>query len=186
MKHLKTIAVVMLLLSAYKTQAQEKWFTRNGKINFFSKTTAENIDATNNEVFSIIDQQKNEVAFQVLNTGFKFDKALMQEHFNENYMESTKYPKASFKGIITDPSKVDFNKDGLYNVSIVGDLSLHGVTNKISIPATIRVADKKISGESKFDIKLADYKINIPSVVAKQISETVAVTVNCLYEPFKR
>jgi len=186
MKHVKVIAIAILLFTAFKSNAQEKWFTRNGKINFFSKTTAENIDANNNEVFSMIDQQKNELAFQVLNTGFKFDKALMQEHFNENYMESSKYPKASFKGIITDPSEIDFNKDGTYNVTVAGDLTMHGVTNKISIPATIQIADKKISGESKFEVKLADYKITIPSVVAKQISETVAITVNCAYEPFKR
>jgi hypothetical protein len=186
MKKLKVIAFATLMLCAFKSQAQEKWITRNGKINFFSKTTAENIDANNNEVFSILDLQKNELAFQVLNTGFKFEKALMQEHFNENYIESSKYPKASFKGIITDPSNVDFNKDGSYNVIVAGDLSMHGVTNKISIPATIRVANKKISGESKFDIKLADYKISIPSVVSKQISETVSITVNCNYEPFKR
>ena len=186
MKHLKVMIAAMLLFTAFKSSAQEKWFTRNGKINFFSKTTAENIDANNNEVFSMIDPQKNEVAFQVLNTGFKFDKALMQEHFNENYMESPKYPKAVFKGIITDPSKVDFNKDGTYNVTVNGDLSMHGVTNKVTIPAIIRIADKKVSGESKFDVKLADYKISIPSVVAKQLSETVTITVNCMYEPYKR
>ena len=186
MKKVKAIAFALLVLSAATSHAQEKWFTRNGKINFFSKTTAENIDANNNEVFSMIDPQKKEVAFQVLCTGFKFQKALMEEHFNENYMESTKYPKALFQGTIADPSKIDFSKDGTYNVTVAGNLTMHGVTNKINIPATIVVAAGKISGESKFNIKLADYKIEIPSVVAKQISETVAVTVNCQYEPFKR
>jgi YceI-like domain len=186
MKQLKVISIVMLLLSVLKSHAQEKWFTRNGKINFFSKTAAENIDANNNEVFSMIDQQKNEVAFQVLNNGFKFEKALMQEHFNENYMESTKFPKSSFQGTITDPSKVNFNKDGTYNVNVAGNLTMHGVTNKVSFPAIIRIADKKVTGESKFDVKLADYKITIPALVAKQISETVTISVNCQYEPYKR
>jgi len=122
----------------------------------------------------------------VLNTGFKFEKALMQEHFNENYMESSKFPKASFQGTITDPSKVNFNKDGIYQVVVAGNLTMHGVTKNLSIPAIIHVADKKISGESKFDIKLADYNITIPSVVAKQISENVTISVNCMYEPYSR
>ena len=186
MKNLKLIAVVILLLATAKSQAQDKWFTRNGKINFFSKTTAENIDANNNEVFSMIDQSKNQVAFQVLNTGFKFDKALMQEHFNENYMESSKYPKASFQGVISDPSKVDFTKEGTYNVMVAGDLTMHGVTNKITIPAAITVADNKVNAQSKFNVKLADYGIKIPSLVEKQISQDVAITVNCQYDPYKK
>ncbi len=186
MKHVKIIAIALLMLTAFKSQAQEKWITRNGKINFFSKTTAENIDANNNEVFSMIDQQKNQLAFQVLNTGFKFEKALMQEHFNENYMESSKFPKAVFQGTFTDPSKVDFNKDGIYQVTVAGNLTMHGVTKNITIPATIHIANKKISGESKFDVKLADYNISIPSVVAKQISENVTISVNCMYEPYNR
>ena len=186
MKKVKVIAMAMLVLSAAAVHAQGKLFTRNGKINFFSKTTAENIDANNNEVFSIIDPQKNEVAFQVLNTGFKFEKALMQEHFNENYIESSKFPKATFQGTITDPSLVDFNKDGNYNVTVTGSLLMHGVTNKVTIPATIHIADKKVSAESKFSVKLADYNIKIPSVVANQISESVAVSVNCQYEPYNR
>ncbi|MEP7109017.1 MAG: YceI family protein [Ferruginibacter sp.] len=186
MKHLKGIVIVAMLLSVIKSQAQEKWFTRNGKITFFSETPAENIDANNNEVFSLLDPFKNEIAFQVLSTGFKFKRALMQEHFNENYMESTKFPKASFRGTIADPSKVNFNKEGTYVVAINGSLSIHGVTNKLSIPATIRVANRKIIGETKFDISLADYNIKIPSLVSKQVSETVTISVNCLYEPYDR
>lgn len=186
MKKVKVIAMAMLILSTAGVNAQGKLFTRNGKINFFSKTTAENIDANNNEVFSIIDPQKNEVAFQVLNTGFKFEKALMQEHFNENYIESSKFPKAIFQGTITDPSMVDFNKEGNYNVTVTGSLLMHGVTNKVTIPATVHIADKKVSAESKFTIKLADYNIKIPAVVANQISETVVVSVNCQYEPYNR
>jgi hypothetical protein len=186
MKQVKIIAIAMLMLTAFKSQAQEKWITRNGKINFFSKTAVENIDANNNEVFSMIDQQKNQLAFQVLNTGFKFEKALMQEHFNENYMESSKFPKAAFQGTFTDASKVDFNKDGTYQVTVAGNLTMHGVTKNITIPATIHIVNKKISGESKFDVKLADYNITIPSVVAKQISEDVTISVNCMYEPYSR
>jgi hypothetical protein len=186
MKKVKQIAVVVMLLSTTVVHAQDKLFTRSGKVNFFSKTSQENIDATNNEVFSILDPKKNELAFQLLTTGFKFDKALMQEHFNENYMESSKFPKASFKGTIADPSKINFTKDGSYNVTVAGDLSMHGVTKNIKIPATITVAGNKVSGRSKFNVKLADYNIKRPSVVANQISENVTVSVNCNYEPYKK
>ncbi len=186
MKKVKGLAIAIFLFTAAASHAQDKWFTRNGTINIFSKTSAENIDASNHEVFSMLDQQKNEFAFQVLNTGFEFKKQLMQEHFNENYMESPKFPKASFKGIITDPSKVNFNKEGTYDVIVAGDLTMHGVTKKVSIPATIQVAGKKIKGEAKFNVKLADYGIKIPSVVSNQISETIAINVNCQYEPFSR
>ncbi len=186
MKKVKGFTLAILLFTAVAGRAQEKWFTRNGTINIFSKTAAENIDASNHEVFSMLDEQKNELAFQVLNTGFEFKKQLMQEHFNEDYMESSKFPKASFKGVITDPSKINFDKEGSYKVVVAGDLTMHGVTNKVSIPATILVGEKEISGESKFDVKLADYGIKIPSVVSNQVSETIAVKVNCRYEPFKR
>lgn len=133
MKKISKLALFAVLLYSANAGAQGKWYTRNGKINFFSETSAENIDASNNEVFSLLDQDKNEVAFQVLITGFKFSKALMQDHFNENFMETSKFPKATFQGVIADPSKVDFTKDGDYNVNITGNLTMHGVSNKVTI-----------------------------------------------------
>jgi polyisoprenoid-binding protein YceI len=111
---------------------------------------------------------------------------LMQEHFNENYMESSKFPKASFQGVIKDPAKINFTKEGTYTAEVDGNLVIHGVSKKITIPATFHVADNKISGESKFNIKLADYDIKVPSLVANQISEAVTVSVNCQYEIYKR
>ena len=184
MKQLKIIFLAITLSASMATFAQGKIFTRSGSINFFSKTTVEDIDATNNEVFSIIDEAKGEVAFQVLVTGFKFKKALMQDHFNDEYMESAKFPKAMFKGTITDLSKVDFNKDGTYRVTVDGTLSMHGVDNKISVPATIHIVNKKVGAETKFIAKLADYKIKIPSVVSDQVSETIEIRVNCQYDPY--
>ena len=186
MKNVAKITMMALLLYTGQGFAQGKWYTRSGTISLFSETPAENIDANNNEVFSLLDQEKNELAFQVLVTGFKFKKALMQEHFNENYMESSKFPKASFQGKIADPSRVDFTRDGTYNVDITGNLTMHGVTKPVTIPAVIRIVDKKLSGESKFDVKLADYKIKVPSVVSQQVSESVSLTVSCRYEPYAR
>jgi polyisoprenoid-binding protein YceI len=183
---MKRILICTLFFVSVQTQAQSKWFTRTGTITFFSSTSAENIDATNNEVFSLVDLTKGEVAFQVLVTGFKFKKALMEEHFNENYMESTKYPKATFQGTITDLNKVNFKNNGAYQVNVTGNLTMHGITNKITMPATIKVQGGKFNAVSKFNVALADYKIKIPSLVSKQVAETVEVAVTCAYEPYTR
>ena len=102
-------ASFLLCLSA----GAQNFITKNGKISFFSKTDIENIDAVNNQAMSILNSQTGEIVFSVMVNGFLFKKALMQEHFNENYMESAKYPKATFKGTITDLTKVNFKKDGV-------------------------------------------------------------------------
>jgi len=161
--------------------AQSLYFTRNGKVNFFSKTSMENIDAVNNEVFSVIDMQKGEIAFAILIKSFRFEKALMEEHFNENYMESTKFPKATFNGKIVDFSKVQLNKDGVYPVEVSGDLTIHGVTKKISTEGRIKVVSGSISSQSNFILRVKDYNISIPSLVADKIAETIEVTVECNY-----
>ena len=160
----------------------QNFITKNGKISFFSKTDVENIDAVNNQAVSVINSQTGSVAFSVLVNGFLFKKALMQEHFNENYMESAKYPKASFKGSITDMSKVDFKKDGSYNVTVTGDLNMHNVTNKITVPAVIQVKGSTVSANTAFKVKLDDYKIAVPKVVENNISKTIDLKVDCNYE----
>ena len=106
----------------------------------------------------------------------------MQEHFNENYMESDKYPKASFKGNITDLSKIDFTKDGKYGVNVSGDLTMHGVTKKVSAPGTVSVKSGKVAAESKFNLRLADYNISIPALVKDNIAEVIEITVSCGYD----
>ena len=181
---MKIIAFILItfLTSNLPTYAQS-YLTKNGKISFFSKTDIENIDAVNNQVVSVINPQTSSIAFSVLITGFLFKKALMQEHFNENYMESSKYPKATFKGTIADISKINFTKDGSYNVTVTGDLNMHNVTNKITAPAVIMIKAGKISASTSFKIKLDDYKISVPKVVEGNISKTIDIKVDCNYVP---
>lgn len=181
MKNLFFTLATILIISLPATA--QNYFTKNGKISFFSKTSMENIDAVNNQVVSVVNTQTGDMGFSVLINGFLFKKALMQEHFNENYMESTKYPKATFKGNIADLAKISFTKDGSYAVTVSGDLTLHGVTKKVSVPGSITVKGGKFSGTATFNILLADYNISIPSVVQSNISKTIEIKVDCNYEP---
>jgi len=163
--------------------SQSVQMTRSGQVSFFSKTPMENIEAVNNEVTSLIDPVKGEVVFAILIKSFHFDRALMEEHFNENYLESTKFPKATFQGKITNLSKIDFSKDGKYEATVEGDLTIHGIKQHHVATGTITVNNGKIGINSTFTIKLADYQVEIPSLVAEKISKTVEIKVNCHYEP---
>jgi len=182
-KHIAAIFISSLL--AIDASAQT-YITRNGRITFFSKAPVENIEANNNEVISFLDIKKGEVAFVALIKSFKFKKALMEEHFNENYMESNTFPKAIFKGTITDLNKVNFSVDGTYPVTVKGDLTIHGITKNIEVPATVSVSQGKINAVSKFNIRVKDYNIKIPSTVINNIAEAISVTIDCKYDLFKK
>ena len=173
----------LLALVSSNISAQDLHYTRTGKILFHAGTSLEDIDGTNNEVASIINIKTGEIAFTVLVKSFHFRRTLMEEHFNENYMESNKLPKANFSGKITNIGIVDSKKDGKYDVNVEGDLTIHGVTKKISVPGTITVAGGKIAAQSTFKIKVEDYNIKIPGVVASKISEQAEINIDCRYEP---
>jgi polyisoprenoid-binding protein YceI len=177
----------LLLINGMMAMAQDVLYTRNGSISFFSSTPIENIEAHNKEVSSFWNTAKGELVFAVLIKSFKFQKALMQEHFNENYMESDKYPKANFKGNILNMGDVDLKKAGSYTVKVDGDLTIHGVTQHVSVPGTVTVGkDGGVSTAAKFKVKPADYGIKIPAVVAKNIAEVIEIVVNCSYAPYKK
>ena len=177
---MKKISFIILCIISISAHAQ-KYYTKNGSVSFYSKATVEDIQATNNQALSVVNVATGDIQFSLLNTGFHFEKALMEEHFNEDYMESPKYPKSTFKGKITNLSEINFTKDGTYNTTVTGDLMIHGVTNKVTAGGTITIKNGAISASSKFNIKLADYKISIPSVVKNNIAETIAITVSCSF-----
>jgi hypothetical protein len=177
------ILLIIVFFSFVPATYAQTYFTKNGKISFFSKTTLENIDAANNQAVSVINSNTGNIAFSVLISGFIFKKALMQEHFNENYLESSKYPKATFNGKITDLTKINFTKDGVYNVSVTGDLLMHGVAQKATTAATITVSGKKLTANSVFTVLVGDYNISIPKLVEDNISKTIQIKVDCKYDP---
>ena len=180
---MKRLALIILLLSMFLAMNAQKYMTRNGYIGFFSSTPLEDIKGDNNQVASVIDISTGEIVFQVLIKSFKFEKALMEEHFNENYLESEKYPKSTFKGKITNLAAVDFNKPGQYDVTVEGDLNIHDVTKKISVKGSIEIIPGGINANSKFNIVPEDYKIKIPSVVRNNIAKIIEVTVAIKYTP---
>lgn len=176
--------VAIMLLSGPALMAQ-KYFTREGKISFLSEAPLENIEAHNEKATSVLDANTGKIEFAVLIKAFQFEKALMQQHFNENYLESSKFPKAVFKGQITNMDAVDLSNDGVYEVAVAGDITIHGVTKAVEAPGTITVKDGQIRAESTFMLTVADFDIKIPAVVRDNIAKTVEVTVQVAYEPLK-
>lgn len=172
----KLILATSLLLSI--SASAQKYFTKTGSITFTSKTPMEAIEAKNSAVACLLDSKAGALDFVVQIKSFVFDKQLMQEHFNENYMESDKFPKATFKGAISNLSSVSFEKDGDYPVTVVGKLTIHGVTKDVKQNGTISIKGGKLSMSASFAVLLSDYNIQIPGAVKDKIAKEVRIIVN--------
>ncbi|MEO6134779.1 MAG: YceI family protein [Ginsengibacter sp.] len=168
---------IPFLILPFFSSGQLKLFTKTAVISFSSKSPLENIEARNKNVLSVWDVNTGRVEFSLLMREFEFKKALMQEHFNEDYVESDKYPKAFFKGVIDGGNTLSTEADGIYNVTINGTLTLHGVQRQISAPVTITIKNKTVSAKSEFTVALADFNIKIPAIVANNISKQIKVQV---------
>ena len=155
---------------------------KSAQIKFFSETPVENIDATNEAVTSILNTSTDSVVVKVPINAFIFPKSLMQEHFNENYMESAKFPQAKFRGKIMED--IDFSKNGENKVTCKGDLTIHGVTKPVTLAGTLKVTDGKVVIDSKFLVKLKDYNIEVPKVVFQNIAEDIQVTLTSTYSAY--
>ena len=164
--------------------AQGIYKSNEGEASFFSETPMENIEAHNKSISSFLNTGSKEVVFVIPVRNFKFRKALMEEHFNEKYLESDKYPDATFQGKINED--VDFSKDGVYKVTATGKMKMHGVEKQITVPGTITVKGGKLSLQSEFNVTLTDYNITVPKLVIQNIAEVVAVKINAGYVPYKK
>jgi hypothetical protein len=164
---------------------QDKYLSNKGYISFYSQTVIEDITADNNAVGSVIDAASGEVAIIVTMTKFKLKKKLMQEHFNENYVESEKYPQARFNGQILNNSEVDYFTRGEYPVRVEGDMTIHGVSKNVSVEGSIEVTEKGgIIARTKFMLNPEDYNIRIPRIVRNNIAEKLEISVDILHQPF--
>lgn len=179
MKFVLSIIICLTLIRPGSAFSQ-LYSTRTGFAGIYSKTVAEDIKGESNQVYAVIDAGKKNLAFAVLIKGFVFPKELMQEHFNENYMESDKYPKGTFSGTYTGDVSPD--KNGVYKVIVKGSLTLHNTTKPIEIPATLEVKAGHIIGVAEFKVKPEDFNVSIPSIVRDKIDKdlTVKINVDCV------
>lgn len=175
----KLILLTGCLLLSFHGFAQDVFSCRNTRLSFFSSAPLEDIEAKTDKAVSAINVKTKAIYFKVPVNTFQFRKKLMQEHFNQNYLESDKYPFSEFKGKIVDV--VDLTKDGTYQVTVEGTLSLHGVDKTYREKGTITVQGGNITAGATFQVHIADHKIDIPTIVVKNIAEVVAVTVNAAY-----
>lgn len=178
------VVLISLLLTVNTAVAQTKLFTKTGSISFKSKMALENIEAINNKVLSVWETNTGNIEFSLLIKGFNFEKALMQEHFNENYLESDKYPKATFKGVMENNKGILLTANNNYQLKINGTLTIHGVTKQITVPANIKVKNGEASASANFSILLQDYNIKIPGLVADKINKKIDIVINvAAYKP---
>lgn len=176
------IFLVLLFTVLQSGYAQVKYKCVDGKAKFFSSAPLEDIEANSEKVSAIFSVEKGEVAAIIPIKSFQFENGLMQEHFNENYMESDKYPKASFSGKIAN--KESQLVGTRFQTEVKGKLTIHGVTVERTIPVTMTYLPSGfIKVESKFMVKLEDHKIKIPSIVFQNIAEEVEVTMELILKP---
>jgi polyisoprenoid-binding protein YceI len=183
----KIIIALALIITAMQLHAQDKFYTKTGKINFDATVPAspEKIEGVNKSVTCVLDTKTGNFQFSLLMKGFQFERALMEEHFNENYVESSKYPKAEFKGIISNNAAVNYSKDGTYAVKVKGKLSMHGETRDLEADGKITIKDGKINTAANFNIPFGDYKIAIPTLVSDKVAKTANINVDCSLDPLK-
>ena len=163
--------------------AQTKYIDRNGNASFFSSAPLEDIEAHTSQAVSVVDVSTGEIAASMLMRSFRFRKSLMQEHFNENYIESHKYPKATFRGKISNISDVDLKKDGTYKLDIDGEITIHGVTRPLRVKADAVVTNGMLEAKAVFPLKVKDFDIKIPRLVIQNIAEEVKVKIAFNYKP---
>ncbi|MGB5665624.1 MAG: YceI family protein [Maribacter sp.] len=174
-----------ILIGAFLLQninAQDKYLTKDGFVTFFSHSIVEDIKADNNQVLSVIDTETGKIAIQLLMRSFMFEKSLMREHFNENYVESYKYPKATFSGEIKNYNEL--NKENR-ETEIVGLLTVHGEVKEISTKVNVDISEDEIILTGDFKVDVADFNIKIPAIVANNIAKTIKVSFELHHKPYK-
>lgn len=181
---MKNIFLSLLVIVSTSNLYSQIYIAKNCEITFFSAAPLENIAAINKAAKPILNTSTNDIQTKIAMTAFVFEKPLMQEHFNENYVESEKFPYAIFKGKINET--VDWKKDGEHKATATGTLDLHGIQKNITIDGTVKITGSEIIISAKFNIHIADYGIKIPSLYIKNIAEDVEVKLNATLEPFKQ
>ena len=181
--HTKRILLLAVFLIAAHLGMAQKYLSRENHVSFFSSAPLEDIEAHSYKSTSVFDTEDGRIVFSIHIKTFEFEKSLMQEHFNENYLESGKYPKAKFVGEVTgfNPESRDEQQ-----VEATGTIEIHGVSREINTQGTMRFHDEGVSLIATFPLTVADFDIKIPKVVARNIAEIVEVKLDFNYKPYDR
>lgn len=184
---MKTRIFLLVAISCFTMSVfAQKQITKSGKIEIFSQTPMFSIEATNNKVASILDTKTGDLVVSTLVRSFKFKEALVEEHFNENYMESHLFPKAEFKGKIANYTDGAYSKDGVYDATVTGKLTIHGVTKDVSEKAKITVKGGSISATTQFSVSLENYGIKVEKSYKDAIKDDVLLKINFSYQPYTK
>lgn len=181
MKHISII--LLACLSTLNLAGQTLYASKNAQISLFSTAPIEDIAAKTSSGNSVYNPATGDLVFSVAINTFKFPKSLMEEHFNSDYLESDKYPRATFKGKVQEHP--DLTKNGTYPITVVGELNVHNVKQNRTIPGTLTVNNGVITMASEFMVKCADHHIDIPRLVFRNIAESIKMNVNATYTAAK-
>ncbi len=176
---MKTALFILIFFLSSLTGYPQRYQLASSQVSFYSSAPLEDIEAKTTEAKSIFDVSTGEIAFIIPIKSFTFEKALMQEHFNENYLESDKYPNATFTGTLQG---FDANQSGAQIITAQGQMTIHGITQSLEVEGTIQPKNEGWEMHATFPVKVADYKIKIPKVVFYNIAEVVDVTVHFTYQ----
>jgi len=174
------LIVILLTVLCLSNVNGQKFITEKSEVTFFSSAPMEDIRATNKKATGLFNVETNEIVFSIPISEFKFKKSLMQQHFNEKYMDTEKFPKSTFQGTVSG-----FKKDvkGTQKVKATGKLTIHGVTKDVQIDGTMDVNDPKLNLKAVFIVKLEDYNITRPQLLWQNIAEQVEVTTLFTFKP---
>lgn len=178
---MRTFILLFITLVWHAGLQAQQYMTRDGIVEFFSSTPIEDIEAVNNQTTALLTAE-GKFAFRVPILGFRFERALMEEHFNENYLESTTYPNGTFEGHI--PGFDETQRDGNWHeVVAYGTLVIHGIAVEREIPSKLKWNGEAWEIESSFTVPPAAHAIEIPKIVAKKIAEEIEVKVRATLSP---
>ena len=175
---------ILIALFTLNLSHSQIFMDKKAVIHFLSKATLEDIEATNKASVVVVDAGTSNIQVQSQIKAFKFSSSFMEEHFNENYMESEKHPFSTFKGKINE--KIDFTKNGEHKVTCTGKMEMHGVKQEVTIPGTIKINGAELILEANFKVKPADYKIKIEGAYAEKIAKEIGVDVKAVLAPLKK
>lgn len=179
---IRSLFIIAFLFSSLLAVSQ-KFISQQGTITFYSDAPVEDIEGINKSPVSLLDFSTGDVVFIVKVKEFNFEKALMQEHFKEKYIEADKFPKSEFKGKFAG---FDPNIKGKQEVTATGMLTIHGVTKPVTAKGVMERKDHLIGLRSQFKVKLEDYKITVPQILWQNIAEEILVTVEFIYRPYEK